>query len=101
MNRQMKRQQDRAERLQKRSGGERTATPAAGARAATVREKRKRTSARQFLKEVRLELKKVDWPSREELVSYTVVVLVTVVVMTSLVFGLDFVFTKIIFNVLN
>jgi preprotein translocase subunit SecE len=101
MNRQMKRQQDRAERQQKRTGVERPATPAAGARAAAAREKRKRTSARQFLKEVRQELKKVDWPTREELVSYTVVVLVTVVVMTSLVFGLDYIFTKIIFNVLN
>ena len=65
------------------------------------REKRKRTSARQFLKEVRQELKKVDWPTREELISYTVVVLVTVIVMTTLVFALDYVFTKIIFNVLN
>ena len=101
MNRQMKRQQDRAERQQKRSGAERTATPAAGARAAAVREKHKRTSARQFLKEVRQELKKVDWPTREELISYTVVVLVTVIVMTTLVFALDYVFTKIIFNVLN
>jgi preprotein translocase subunit SecE len=101
MNRQMKRQQDRAERQQKRSGAERTTTPAAGARAAAVREKRKRTSTRQFLKEVRQELKKVDWPTRDELISYTVVVTVTVIVLTSLVAGLDYVFTKIIFNVLN
>ena len=38
---------------------------------------------------------------RGELISYTVVVLVTVIVMTSLVFGLDFVFSKLIFNVLT
>ena len=60
--------------------------------------KRKRTGARQFLKEVRQELKKVDWPNRRELISYTVVVLVTLVVTTAFVFGLDFVFSKAIFN---
>jgi preprotein translocase subunit SecE len=49
---------------------------------------------RQFLKEVRQELKKVNWPTREELMAYTVVVLVSVVVLTSFVFGLDYVFSK-------
>ncbi len=101
MNRQMKRQQERAERQQKRSGTDRQAAPAVATRRAAEREKRKRTGARQFLKEVRQELRKVDWPSREELVSYTIVVLVTVTVLTALVFGLDYVFTKVIFNVLH
>ena len=101
MNREMKRQQERAERQQKRAGVDRPAAPAATTRAAAVREKRKRTSPRQFLKEVRLELKKVDWPTREELISYTVVVLVTVIVMTTFVFGLDSLFIRVIFNVLN
>jgi preprotein translocase subunit SecE len=101
MNRQMKRQQERAERQQKRAGTDRQAAPAAGTRRAAEREKRKRTGARQFLKEVRQELRKVDWPSREELVSYTIVVLVTVTVLTAFVFGLDYVFTKVIFNVLH
>jgi len=34
----------------------------------------KRVGARQFLKEVRQELNKVDWPTRKELGTYTVVV---------------------------
>ena len=50
-------------------------------------EKRKRTGVRQFLREVRQELRKVDWPNRKELVTYTVVVLVTVTVLTAYVFG--------------
>jgi len=101
MNRQMKRAQERAERQQKKAGVERQAAPAAGTRRVAQREKRERTSARQFLKEVRQELRKVDWPTRQELVTYTLVVLVTVAVMTSLVFGLDLVFQKAIFNVIG
>src|SRR5262249_20127119 len=69
MNRQMKRMQEKAERQQKRSGVDRQATPAATARRAQTQEKRKRTGIRQFLKEVRQELKMVDWPNRRELVS--------------------------------
>ena len=100
MNRQMKRAQERAEK-QKRAGADRPAAPAATARRTQPREKRERTSARQFLKEVRQELRKVDWPTRRELATYTTVVLVTVVVMTSLVFGLDYVFQRAIFNVIG
>ncbi|MEO8423702.1 MAG: preprotein translocase subunit SecE [Actinomycetota bacterium] len=103
MNRQMKRMQERQERRAKASVSERreAATTSARRSAAPTEGKKKRTGARKFLKEVRQELSKVDWPSRRELISYTVVVLVTVIVMTSLVFGLDFVFSKLIFNVLT
>ena len=102
MNRQMKRMQERQERRAKASVAERreAATTSARRSAAPTEGKKKRTGVRKFLKEVRQELSKVDWPSRRELISYTVVVLVTVIVMTSLVFGLDFVFSKLIFNVL-
>jgi preprotein translocase subunit SecE len=103
MNRQMKRMQERQERRAKANPAERREAATASARrsAAPTEGKKKRAGARQFLKEVRQELRKVDWPSRRELISYTVVVLVTVIVMTSLVFGLDFVFSKLIFNVLT
>ena len=103
MNRQMKRMQERQERRAKASVAERreAATTSARRSAAPTDGKKKRTGARQFLKEVRQELRKVDWPSRRELISYTIVVLVTVIVMMSLVFGLDFVFSKLIFNVLT
>ena len=101
MNRQMKRMQERAERQQKRGGSERQAAPAAATKRAQVAEKRKRTGVRQFLKEVRLELKKVDWPTRRELVSYTIVVLATLIVTTAYVAGLDFVFSKAILDLLS
>jgi len=37
---------------------------------------------------------KVAWPNRQEVVKYTLVVFVTLVFMTSLVFGLDAGFAK-------
>ncbi|MGH2663231.1 MAG: preprotein translocase subunit SecE [Actinomycetota bacterium] len=55
---------------------------------------KKRAGPRQFIREVRQELKKVAWPSRKELVAYTIVVLVSVVVLTSYVFGLDLLISK-------
>ena len=92
MNRQMKRAQKRQEGKQRDPRAQATAT----ARRARESEKQKRTPPRKFLKQVRQELKNVDWPNRHELVSYTIVVLVTVIVMTSLVAGLDYAFGKLI-----
>ncbi len=96
MNREMK-------RMQRRQGGDRTqvdrrAAAATTTRSTAAREKQKRTPPKQFLKEVRQELKKVNWPTRQELVAYTVVVLVSVTVLTTYVFGLDFVFSKVVLN---
>lgn len=45
-----------------------------------------------FLREVVAELRKVIWPTRKQLVTYTIVVLVFVSFMVALVAGLDFVF---------
>ena len=101
MNREMKRAQERAERAQKRAGTDRAAAPAAGTKRAAQQERRKRTGARQFLKEVRQELRKVDWPTRKELVTYTIVVLATITVLTAYVAGLDYVFTRAILNLLS
>ena len=46
------------------------------------------------LREVRDELAKVVWPSRREVVTYSVVVIVTVLVMGLFVFGLDVLFSR-------
>jgi preprotein translocase subunit SecE len=93
MNRQMKRMQQR----QGKNAPERQAA-AATARRSAAQEKKKRTPARQFLKEVRQELRKVDWPTREETISYSIVVLVTVIVLTTFVFFVDLGFSKAIVN---
>ena len=47
-----------------------------------------------FFREVVAELRKVIWPTRKELLTYTAVVVVFVAVMLTIVAGLDFVFAK-------
>lgn len=53
-----------------------------------------RVGAAQFVREVRGELRKVAWPTRPETINYSIIVLVTLVVLTSLVFGIDWVFSN-------
>jgi preprotein translocase subunit SecE len=57
---------------------------------------RERTSAGQFLREVRTELRKVAWPTRDETVNYSIVVLATIVFMGALIYGLDWLFSTFI-----
>ena len=47
-----------------------------------------------FLKDVRIELGKVTWPTRKDLMQSTLVVLVAVAIATVYCFGLDTVFAK-------
>ena len=49
-----------------------------------------------FFREVIAELSKVIWPTRKELISYTVIVIVFVSVMVALVAGLDAGFAKLV-----
>ena len=49
-----------------------------------------RTSPSQFLAEVRAELRKVAWPSRAEVINYSLVVLATLTVLTAVIGALDF-----------
>jgi preprotein translocase subunit SecE len=49
-----------------------------------------------YVREIISELRKVLWPSRHELVTYTIVVIVFVVIMVSIVAGLDIGFAKVV-----
>lgn len=49
-----------------------------------------------FLREVRNELKKVHWPTRKELLAYTAVVLVTVLIVSVYIGIVDGIFARII-----
>jgi preprotein translocase subunit SecE len=51
---------------------------------------------RQFLTEFRIEMKKVSWPSRKEIVASTGVVLLVVLFMSFLMGIADFVFSKLL-----
>lgn len=44
---------------------------------------------KRFLREVMTELKKTNWPSRDELTKFTVVVMVTIIVVAVLLFVYD------------
>jgi len=75
----------------KRSAGRVTATRSA-AEAPARRGPLSRVT--RFMREVAAELRKVIWPTRKELVTYTTVVLVFVSFMVALVSGLDILFAK-------
>lgn len=60
-------------------------------------ERKRRTPPRQFMREVRGELKRVAWPSRKEVASYSLVVLVAVSLLMLYVFGLDQAFGQLVF----
>lgn len=52
------------------------------------------TKIRNFLKDVRVELNKVAWPTKDELFGSTVVVIVGVVIMAIFIGICDFIFAK-------
>jgi preprotein translocase subunit SecE len=58
---------------------------------------KERTTPRQYLREVRAELRKVAWPTRAEVTRYSVIVLITVVVLGAFIFVLDYAFAKSVF----
>ena len=70
--------------------------PVPGRGRAGPRRRRPGRSARiaRFLREVVAELRKVIWPGRRELITYTTVVIVFVAFMVALVAGLDLLFAK-------
>jgi preprotein translocase subunit SecE len=49
-----------------------------------------------FLKEVRLEMKKVNWPTRQETIRYTLIVLGISIAVAAFLGSLDFGFTRIL-----
>jgi preprotein translocase subunit SecE len=77
----------------KRQGGE-TPAPAERKRPAPPPPHRERSTAKEFVRDVRGELKKVAWPTKPEVVTSTIVVLMAVIVMTLLIFGLDYLFAE-------
>ncbi len=49
-----------------------------------------------FLKEARLEMKKVNWPTRQETLRYTLIVVGVSLAVAIYLGGLDFIFTQIL-----
>lgn len=91
MNRQYKRMMKKQEAAKAKAGpgARQVASKAPGSP-----QKKERTKPRQFVKEVIAELQKVNWPTRQEVTAYTIVVLVSVIVIATIIFGMDYGFTK-------
>lgn len=49
-----------------------------------------------FLKEVRLEIKKVNWPSRDQTIRYTVIVVIGSIIVAIYLGGLDFILSTLL-----
>jgi preprotein translocase subunit SecE len=54
-----------------------------------------------FMRDVRIEMGKVTWPTRKDLLQSTIVVLVAVAIATAYTGVLDFVFSRIVETVVN
>jgi preprotein translocase subunit SecE len=61
--------------------------------------KPERTSPPVFVREVRSELRKVIWPTRKELVTYTTVSVIFILVMVGIVTGIDTGLTDLVFKI--
>lgn len=81
LNREQKRQLKRMGALDEKGAPKRTQRP---------QQQRDRVGPVQYLREVRDEMRKVAWPTRPEIIRYSTIVVVTVIIYTSLVGGLDF-----------
>ena len=68
------------------------ARPAKGGKGAAGEKK----GAAQFLREVRVEMSKVTWPSREELIQSTIVVLIAVAISGVFIAILDAIFSRLV-----
>ncbi len=79
MNRELRRLQEKEEkRARERRGAQ-----------AQARRNRERVGILQFISEVRVELKRVAWPGRREVFTFTLVTLITSLAVTLYTFGLD------------
>jgi preprotein translocase subunit SecE len=65
------------------------------------KEREQRTKPAEFLREVRAELRKVAWPTRSEVVNYSIIVFVAVVVLTVFVGLLDYGFGQFVLRLFN
>ncbi len=87
MNRQLKRMQAKQERLAESQKGNKSAKDRARQQQQTA--SARRAGVRGFTKEVVQEMRKVLWPTRQQVINSFIVVVIVVIIMTAFVFGLD------------
>ena len=86
LNREQKRQLRRMGALDEKGAPARAPRPTAT---------RERVGPRQYLREVRDEMRKVAWPRRPEVRRYSLIVVATVVIYTAYVGGIDFLLSRV------
>lgn len=60
------------------------------------KQKRKVKSPVRFFKEIFSELKKVTWPTRKDLTSYTLAVISFIIIMAVITFGIDLILNELL-----
>ncbi len=90
----MNREQKRLLQRQGQIGADGAATSRRTTTQDLQRRRGERVKTRQFLREVREEMRQVAWPKRPEVNNYTTIVLVVLIFMTALIFGLGAGFSK-------
>ncbi|HEX6220690.1 MAG TPA: preprotein translocase subunit SecE [Acidimicrobiia bacterium] len=93
-NRQIRRLQEAEERRRKKeqAGQSRAQRKAASLQNRAPESGERKTlfaRVKDYLHEVRVELRKVTWPTREQMIAFTSVTLITSVVLTGVIFGFD------------
>jgi preprotein translocase subunit SecE len=89
VNREFKRRMKRDQRAQERAQTRGTARPPV-----PVQQKRERVGFRQYMREIQAELKRVQWPTTSEVITYSTVVVFIVALLTGVVFLLDLGFAQ-------
>ncbi len=99
MNREMRRLQEREERRSKKQDSGTKAQRKAAAMTSGQQGEKKSFFARisHYLHEVRQELRKVTWPTREQMIAFTTVTVITSVALTGIIFGLDVLMKEFVF----
>jgi preprotein translocase subunit SecE len=82
-----------AKRMMAKQG---TDKPRAAERRPSSAPQRERTGPVQYYREVVAEMKKVAWPTREETINSSVIVVIGLVVMAALIFGFDYFSIKLV-----
>ena len=103
MNREQRRLMEREERRQKQSqeGSSRREQAASRVAAAPAERKSMWKRLTTFLHDVRQEMKKVSWPTQEQMVAFTAVTVITSAVLTLVIFAMDLAFKQAVLFVIG
>ena len=91
MNREMKRMMQRQGQVDADGSPTRKEAPRPPAARVATKE---RIGPAEYTRQVRAELRKVAWPTRAEVINYSIVVLMALLLLTAIIFALDYVFAE-------